>query len=89
MIVDGFCAPTGLYLRPVREDDDETVQEVARHLLEAHPDLKPGDPLLPCKPDDEGAVFAPERLMVFIKYSHDGAATTISADVIEPFWFEE
>ena len=88
MIVDGFCAPRGLYLRPVREDDDEALKEVAENLLAACPDLKRGGPILSCKPDAEGAVFAPERIMVFIKYSHDEAPTTISADVIEPFWFE-
>jgi len=89
IIVDGFCAPAGLYLRPVREDDDEAVKETARDLLAACPDLKPGGPILSCKPDAEGAVFAPERLMVFIKWRHDQQPTTMQAKDLEPFWFED
>jgi len=75
-----LCAPTGLYSRPVRDGDEDWRVE--------HAALRGG--LTPCEKGEPGAVYQPERLMVFFRYLYNDSATTgqaihmvVVADTVE------
>ncbi len=76
-----LCAPTGLYRRPLREGDEEWRVENAALF---------GNGMTPCSEGEPGAVYEPERLMVYFRYLYNDSATTgkavhmvVVADTVE------
>jgi hypothetical protein len=66
MEVIRLCAPTGLYRRPLRDEDEDWRLE--------HASICGG--MTPCSKDDPDAVYQPGNLMVFFRYLYNDAATT-------------
>ncbi len=67
-------APSGLYFRPILSEDLEN--RICKMLYEC------GEVNISCDPDENGAVFVREKLMVEIRYSNN-QTTTVSADYLE------
>lgn len=67
MEVIHLCAPTGLYRRPLRDDDEDWMKEHAALM---------GTGVIPCEATEEGAVYRPENLMVFFRYLYNNEGTT-------------
>lgn len=91
-----LCAPTGLYSRPLKENDDSPEAKFLRKVNERSGEFykKHGEYIpelsykLSCDKDHPEANYEPERLMVFFRYIHSDTATTgqaINMVVVDDF----
>lgn len=79
-----LCAPTGLYSRPLKENDDSPEAKFLRKINKRSEEFyKKHEEYLPdlsyklcCDKDHPEANYEPERLMVFFRYIHSDTATT-------------